>query len=572
MTHEIKQYFFEQTGKYVFFPEHPSSKNVKVKCPWCTDYRKNKDDKSLSVNIENGLYHCHNCEKKGVALQQKAVKQYVRPQTTHTDISQEVYNYLTIDRKLPATITDSNLVGSGFSHNGGHYVTYNYYLNDRHVNTKYRSLSKKHFRMETGAQLCLYNGDVIRTASDYLIITEGEPDCLSWISLGYLYATSVPNGASNNTSYLDPHIDGIEKIETVYIAGDQDHPGYALALTLADRIGREKCKQIRLPVGIKDTNEVLQKYDFETAKQILTSAFENAIPFPIEGVESVEDNLDEAYTYLVNGYPETLEAGVPGVNTLISWFPSEVTIVTGAPGCGKSNLVDSLTVSMMNQHGMRVAFVSAEKSVPLHIAGLVRKHAYSGIVSPNQVLSGLEKLNDHFFYITGDGLYSLDDILIKTERLVKTRGVKVLVIDNLSCINQKSSASISDNAAELMSKIKSLAKKYRLIVLLVAHPRKQDTDGTGYYNVPTGYDILGSSHYYNLTDNIIAMALKDGYVEIATRKIKNMEFVAPQNKLGSTALIFDRTSGGNYKLMPWGDIQEKKNKEEEKEHDVFDLF
>lgn len=37
----------------------------KTKCPQCSDSRKNKADKPLSVNITTGEYNCHNCGWKG---------------------------------------------------------------------------------------------------------------------------------------------------------------------------------------------------------------------------------------------------------------------------------------------------------------------------------------------------------------------------------------------------------------------------------------------------------------------------------------------------------------------------
>jgi twinkle protein len=37
----------------------------KTKCPQCSDSRKNKADKPLSVNITTGEWNCHNCGWKG---------------------------------------------------------------------------------------------------------------------------------------------------------------------------------------------------------------------------------------------------------------------------------------------------------------------------------------------------------------------------------------------------------------------------------------------------------------------------------------------------------------------------
>jgi len=38
---------------------------TKTKCPKCSDTRKNKRDKSLSVDIDQGLFNCHNCGWSG---------------------------------------------------------------------------------------------------------------------------------------------------------------------------------------------------------------------------------------------------------------------------------------------------------------------------------------------------------------------------------------------------------------------------------------------------------------------------------------------------------------------------
>lgn len=568
---EIQSYFYEKTGKSVFLYT-PTGEHCKVRCPFCSDTRKHKSDKSMSIKITTGEYKCHNCGQSGIAIKSREAKVYKRPERLYDNISTEVAAYLTKDRGLPEVVLANNFIGSGLSQAGGHYVTFNYFLNFKHVNTKYRSISQKAFRMEAGAQLCLYNGDCLKTATDYCIITEGEIDALSWMAAGYVYAMSVPNGAANNTAYLDPHIADLDKVQTVYIAGDQDPVGYELALTLADRIGREKCKLIRLPVGIKDSNECFQRYGTEEGKKLLQRSYSEAQPFPVEGVESVYDNFDEAYTYLIKGYPETLTIGVPGLDELITLFPSEVTIFTGAPGAGKSNLVDAVMVHLMNAHQVRMAVVSAEKSVPLHITGLAKKHVKASVLNNDEAIPALEKLNDHLFYITGDGLYKLDDVLLKTERLVKTRGIKALIIDNLSCIDQSGYSSMSDGAASMMASIKSIAKKYRLIVFLVAHPRKLNEGVDGYFTLPTGYDILGSSHFYNLTDNIVAIGLKDDRVEVATRKVKNMEFVSPIGKLGIRDLKFDRSAGGLYRKIYASEYEEQEALRKQKEDEVFDLF
>jgi twinkle protein len=54
----------------------------KTKCPQCSDGRKNKADKPLSVNITTGDYNCHNCGWKGNVRslpQRREEKKYEKP-------------------------------------------------------------------------------------------------------------------------------------------------------------------------------------------------------------------------------------------------------------------------------------------------------------------------------------------------------------------------------------------------------------------------------------------------------------------------------------------------------------
>ena len=58
------------------------SGSQKVKCPQCSDGRKNKTDKPLSVNVTTGEYCCHNCSWKGNVRSftpKREFKKYTKP-------------------------------------------------------------------------------------------------------------------------------------------------------------------------------------------------------------------------------------------------------------------------------------------------------------------------------------------------------------------------------------------------------------------------------------------------------------------------------------------------------------
>ena len=54
---------------------------VKTKCPKCSHERRKKSEPCLSVNIDEGIWNCHNCGWKGSLNKDKYMReiQYVRP-------------------------------------------------------------------------------------------------------------------------------------------------------------------------------------------------------------------------------------------------------------------------------------------------------------------------------------------------------------------------------------------------------------------------------------------------------------------------------------------------------------
>ena len=54
---------FQEFG--IEIPYNRTTGNVKTFCPKCHEQRRDKRDKSLSVNLEKGIWHCHYCEWTG---------------------------------------------------------------------------------------------------------------------------------------------------------------------------------------------------------------------------------------------------------------------------------------------------------------------------------------------------------------------------------------------------------------------------------------------------------------------------------------------------------------------------
>ena len=93
----------------------------------------------------------------------------------------------------------------------------------------------------------------------------------------------------------------------------------------------------------------------------------------------------------------------------------------------------------------------------------------------------------------------LDDLLIEEmERVVLERGVKVMIVDNLTYLCAESER--GDAAGQLMLKLMQLKKKYGLSILVIAHTPKR-VQGTPL----SANDLAGSKKLFNFFDSVFAI-------------------------------------------------------------------
>ena len=269
-----------------------NSGQAKVKCPKCSHERKKKSDPCLSVNIDEGIWNCHNCGWKGTLKQNNYMenitytKPKVRPKVS--EYSKDIlafFNYRSISERTLI----KNKVGEGLEYmpqlgRETNTIQFNYYKNGELINVKYRD-GKKNFKLVKDAEKILYGLDDI-TECDEVIIVEGEMDKLAYYEAGYENCVSVPNGASNmKLDYLKDFPDNLKK---VYIATDNDEPGRKLAEELSRRLGRDICYRVNFK-EFKDANELLEKKGKEGVKE----SIKKAKAYPLEGVIGVDSfNLD----------------------------------------------------------------------------------------------------------------------------------------------------------------------------------------------------------------------------------------------------------------------------------------
>ena len=481
-------------------------------CPLCSSDRQPKKQKlkCASYDWERGLGTCHNCDTSFQlhTYQRKGAseKVYVRPEVrvnNEKPIGTKVVEWFKTRGISQKTLTDLN-VGEGpeFMPQTGkteNVIKFNYMMGDQLINIKYRD-GRKNFKLFKGAEKVFYNINSI-IGFDTCVIVEGEMDVLALHEAGVTNAISVPNGAtlnSNNLEYLDACIDYFEDKEKIILAVDSDEAGQALQAELIRRLGSEVCYLASFE-DCKDANEYLQKY----GKTKLLERITNSRPVPLENVTTFKDIEDDITDFVRHGFKKGYQVGLSNFDRIFSTYTGQFITVTGIPSSGKSDFVDQMVVGYNANYGWKTAFASPE-NVPtyLHAHKLMRK-TWQGMPSKEDI--GTDKWNqvaDHcnsnYFHIDMER-YTLESVLKKGAELVKRKGIKCLVIDPFNKIRDVDckTEDVNRYTMEYLTKIEVFAKKYDVLVFVVAHPTKMYKDKDGKIEEPTMYSIKGGGEWYD---------------------------------------------------------------------------
>ena len=479
-------------------------------CPLCSHDRKpeNKKQKCASYDWERGLGTCHNCSSSFQlhTYQRKGAsdKEYIRPEPyVKKVLKSKVTQWFESRGISKQTLIDLN-VNEGLEYmpqtgKQENTIQFNYIIGDQLINVKYRD-GRKNFKLYKGAEKVFYNINSI-VGYDSCIITEGEMDALALHEAGVKNVISVPNGATlhhNNLDYLDNCIDYFEDKQKIILAVDTDEPGLALRRELVRRLGAEVCFLVDFK-ECKDANEYLTTYGKEKLKQTI----DKARAYPLENVTTFKDIEKDVTDFVTNGFKPGYQIGLPNFDRIFSTYTGQFITVTGIPSSGKSDFVDQMVVGYNANYNWKTAFASPENAPNyLHAHKLMRK--VWGDMPRREDIGGAkwnevaDHVNDNFFFIDMEK-YTLESVLRKGAELVKRKGIKCLVIDPFNKVRDKNASSIDVNiyTMEYLTKIESFAKKYDVLVFIVAHPTKMYKNSDGKIEEPNMYNIKGGGEWYD---------------------------------------------------------------------------
>jgi twinkle protein len=521
---------------------------IKTQCPKCSHTRKNKRDKCLSVDLDKGLWNCHNCGFGGTTKFEKK-QEYIVPQKIKLNISEPVIEWFK-GRGITEPTLKHWKVGQSMEYfpqvnAKRRAVNFNYYRENELVNVKYRD-SQKNFKMVSGAELIFYGLDNIKEM-DKIYIVEGEMDALTLHEAGIYSVCSVPNGASKGSQrleYLDNCWQYFKDKKEIILCTDNDNPGIELRKELARRFGAYRCKYVDFG-DYNDANEILISKGAETLRNIIKGAKN----FPLEGVLNVDDIWQSVLNYNEAGV-KNYSIGLPNSDTFFKMSLGEWSVVTGIPNSGKSDVIDQIFCNLATTYDMRCA-IFAPESFPYegHIKRIANKLNETNCDN-NQLNNTKDFIEDHFYWVKIDlENLTLKAILNHFKELVFQKGINVCVIDPWNMLDHSAQRDHS-YIGKVLSEITQFCQQTNTHLFLVAHPRKIESEN-GNYKKPTLYDISGSADFFNKAYNGLIVyrcigqrtKFDSDIVKMYVEKVKRKE----NGQLGDFDIAPDFKNGGVYR-------------------------
>ena len=399
-----------------------------------------------------------------------------------------------------------------FEEHGFDGVVIPFYEAGQVINRKRRTIEgEKRFYQDAGARKAFWNVDVISDASlagQPLIITEGEFDALAAIQAGFVRTVSVPDGApaeqigaadTAKYSYIETAPAALmdsEATPVIILAADSDEPGTNLMHDLALRLGKARCKWIKYPKGCKDLNDALRVYGVRGVTAALATAQWYAVPnvYRMSELPPLPENRAHRMRLPVIGDHYRLRLG-------------DFVVVTGIPGHGKSQWIDEIACQMAHAYNWPAAFASFERKPQTdHRRALRTWFSRKKVINqtPAEVAAADAWIEEMFSFIVPgeDDDVTLKWMLEKAAVAVVRHGARIVVVDPWNEMDhvRPPDMNLTEYTGFAIKQFRKFAQKYRVHMIVAAHPTKLKKLESGEYGIPSLYDISDSAHWYNKTE------------------------------------------------------------------------
>lgn len=497
-------------------------------CPYCNGGSgRKKDEWTFSINLEKGVYKClrASCERQGhfvelcrdfdyrLEFEQPRIYRQL-PQREKPESRDEAIEYLKGRGISPETTRRFHVT---VKKDNPHVLVFPFYdETGKLVFIKYR---KTNFRKgidsnkewsEKDTMPILFGMDQCK-GFDRLIITEGQIDSMSVSEAGIDNAVSVPTGA-NGFTWFTYNYHWVTQFKEIIVFGDNEHGSITLIDGLSARLPKDitvKCVRQKDYLGEKDANDILRKYGVKAIRFCV----ENAEIPKLGNVKQLADVVSVDINKI-----DKIRTGVERLDKCIRGFAmGQLVILTGKRGEGKSTFMSQLVAEALDQK--RNVFVYSGELADYHfkqwldyqLAGRKHLKAYKDQFGMDSYAMDPEIENtisawyrnrayiyDNNYLVDGTEFESLPDTIEKT---IQKYNVQLVCIDNLmtamETVSEQSNLYLAQS--NFVGRLKAIAMKYSVVIILVAHPRKANAND----QLDDNDLVAGSSDITNKADIIM---------------------------------------------------------------------
>jgi twinkle protein len=418
-------------------------------------------------------------------------------------------------------------------------------------------------RLRRGAELLLWREESITDAGladQPLIITEGPWDALAAIQAGFWRTCSMPNGAPQKASdapetaqrYRCLDRPGMGAVREIIIAADGDAAGHALLTDMTHLLGPARCRFLAYPAGCKDLNDVLLAHAVDGVRRTIEAAKWSNVAGVYKRCE-----LPPLAPLTIWRPDLPMDAA-----RLIPLCPGHVSVWTGVASFGKSTLLNACAWSIAERHGLVIAHGAFETTPQReYMEDLIAFRTGCAVGDRDMPTGGVEDAlrwaDDHLVFINADGAgapqsddlvdATLDWFISCAVTAIVRHGARIVILDPWSQLDHDMEGGEREDqyVRRALKRLKMIARTHDCHIAIVAHPRKPRRDADGGYEVPEGYDISGSAHWFNgadlgVTAHRAGTAAQPNRVLIRVWKVKNHRMM---NVTGEAHVLLDSRTG-----------------------------
>ena len=478
-------------------------------CPLC------KSSDAVSVNADSSAY-CFSC--------QQYIKEYDMETQPITNGKQEskVQNFSQqsdfteiVDRNLSENTCKKYGVSVKTDSMGtitNHYYPYHDKQGSK-IATKTRYTKSKEFSVQGNTHQAGLFGEHLFSKNKFIIITEGEIDCLSAYQMFYTgkYETpvvSIKHGVASAVKDIKNSLEWLEQFQNILINFDNDEQGKEGALKVAELFSPGKCKIMHLPQEFKDASDCLVKNKI----QIYTQAFWNAKRFAPDGIINANTLFDDIIKPSVQSF---VQYPFEGLNKMTYGLrASELVTFTSGSGLGKTQVIRELIHHLLKQTKDNLGLLMLEENPIVTSKGIMSIEANQRLHLPDVHISK-EEWQKHFDATTGSGRVflfdhfgsnTIDNIISRVRYLAKGLDCKYIIIDHVSIIVSDQSHGDERKALdEIMTRLRTLVQETGIAMIVVSHLRRPDGKGHEEGAVTSLSQLRGSASIGQLSDMVIGL-------------------------------------------------------------------